>query len=314
MLNKYLREYSHDAMKEITVNQLRGKKVAIDVSIFLYQFKGDDALLENMFRMIRQFRQYNITPIYVFDGTPPDEKLEVLNERDATKKISLEKCQQLEKQLEDNILDVNERTNLLSKLQMEKKNCLRITNANIRNVKTLMNVMGVPYLEAEGEADELCVHLVKKKIAWACISEDMDMFVYGCPRVLRNYNLKKGTMTKYEMSDILKNLRMSQYQFREVCLLAGTDYNKSKFTIFSTMGLFYKYLRRKKGIYGFYEWLIYTKSITHDEKEILNKSKEMFIIHINQSISNNELTNKKILNSDLNKFMEKHEIKYLLNV
>ena len=315
MLNKYLREYSGDSIKEITMNQLRGKKIAIDVSIFLYQFKGDDALLENMFKMIEQFRYYQVTPIYVFDGTPPDEKLDVLNERDTTKKFAKDKCDAIERELnENNNLSDDQRKELTVKLKNEKKKCLRITNANIRHVKALMNVMGVPYLEAEGEADELCVYLVKKKIAWACMSEDMDMFVYGCQRVLRNYNLEKGTMLQYVMIDILKNLRMTQHEFKEVCLLAGTDYNKSRFTIFTTMGLFYKYLRRKKGVMGFYDWLIYTKTITPDYKETLNKSKQMFILNTSQEIQQKDLVNKKILMSELNEFMDKHEIKYLINV
>ena len=52
MLNKYLREYASDAIKEITLNDLRNKKIAIDISIFLYQFKGTDALLVNIYQMI----------------------------------------------------------------------------------------------------------------------------------------------------------------------------------------------------------------------------------------------------------------------
>ena len=310
MLNKYLREYSCDAIKEITMNQLRGKKIAIDVSIFLYQFKGDNALLENMYRMIEQFRNYQVTPIYVFDGTPPDEKFDVLCQRDNNKKFAKDNCDAIENELKNNstLSDV-ERNELSIKLNIERKKCLRITNSNIRHVKELMTVMGVSYLEASGEADELCVYLVKKKLAWACMSEDMDMFVYGCQRVLRGYNLEKGTMLQYVMVDILKNLRMTQHEFKEVCLLAGTDYNKSRFTIFTTMGLFYKYLRRKKGTMGFYDWLIYTKTITYEYKEVLNRLKDMFQINTIYNIYPKDLVNNKILMEEVNDFMDKHEIK-----
>ena len=40
--------------------------------------------------------------------------------------------------------------------------------------------MGVSFIDASGEADELCVQLVVKQIAWGCMSEDMDMVVHGC--------------------------------------------------------------------------------------------------------------------------------------
>ena len=39
------------------------------------------------------------------------------------------------------------------------------------------------YYTAINEADELCASMVINGFAWACLSEDMDMFVYGCTRV-----------------------------------------------------------------------------------------------------------------------------------
>jgi len=313
MLNRYLREYSPDAIKEITLNELKGRKIAIDISIFLYKFKGDNMLFENMYKMIQLFRTYYVTPIFVFDGKPPDEKLDVLSERDSIKKIAKAKCESIEKELNENTeLSEEERSRLIDALKREQKNCLRITNANIRDVKNLITLMGVSYLEADGEADELCVLLVKKKIAWACMSDDMDMFVYGCQRVLRSFDLKKGTMMLYTMTDILKNLKMNLYEFRQVCLLSGTDYNKTNFTIFSTMGMFYKYLKRRKPNTSFYDWLIYIKTIDTEYKEVLDKTCDMFILDNTYIIVNHQLTNKKIVESELKIFMDNHSINYLL--
>lgn len=315
MLNKYLKEYSSNAIKEITLNGMKGKKIAIDISIFLYQFKGVNALLENFYKMIMLFREYQIVPIFVFDGTPPDEKIEILNKRDETKKIAQKKCESLEQKLESEaFLDEDERKELECKLKEEQKKCIRITNANIRDVKGLMNILGVSFIEAKGEADELCVHLVKKKQAWACMTEDMDMFVYGCLRVIRCFNLEKGTALLYSTVDILKNLKMSQSEFRDVCLLAGTDYNKSRFNIFSTMGLFYKYLRKRRGHISFYDWLIYTKTITQDYKECLQTSGKMFLVNSYGNLEMPQFTNRKIMKSEVNTYMEKHDINYLSNL
>ena len=117
-------------------------------------------------------------------------------------------------------------------LKNEKKKCIRITNADIRNVKDLIKVMGGNYMEAVGEADELCAYLVAKNHVYRCMSEDMDMFVYGCQRVLRNFSLNKTTCTLYSLRDILNDLNMTHYEFKSVCMLSGTDYNHSRFTIF----------------------------------------------------------------------------------
>jgi len=303
MLNKYLIEYSGSSMKHRTLFELKGKKIAIDVSIFLYQFKGKGALIENMKEMISQFQQYKITPIYVFDGTPPEEKIDVLNQRDIYKKVSKEKCISIVETLNtNNDLSEIDRSALIDKLNAERKKCLRITNANIRDVKKLMTIMGAPYIDAEGEADELCVYLVRKNIAWACLTQDMDMFVYGCSRVLRNYNMEKGTFNLYTMTSILDNLRMTQGEFTEICSFCS-DYYKTKFTIFSAMGLFYKYLKKKRGIISFYDWLIYTKVITHEARDQLNAVKNMFLININQTIKETCLVNTRCIKSELETFM-----------
>ena len=314
MLNRYLKEFSADALKNMTMNDLKGRKIAIDISIFLYQFKGSNKLLENMYKMIMLFRDYHVTPVFVFDGAPPDEKLNILEERDAGKKRAKEKCQILENQLQNNSeLNDYQRKELEEKLSLEKKKCLHITNANIRDVKTLIDVLGVTYLEADGEADDLCAMLVKKKLVWACMTEDMDMFVYGVPRVLRNFDLEKGTMTLYSMYDILSNLKMTQAEFRDICLLSGTDYNRSRFTVYTSMGLFYKFLKKKKGLMGFYDWLIFTKIINLDEKATLLASRSMFTRNIIYNL-NEKLTNKRVLKDEMHDYLEKNNLNYLINV
>lgn len=314
MLNRYLREFSAGALKKMTMNDLNGRKIAIDISIFLYQFKGNGELLESMYKMIMLFRDYHVTPVFVFDGAPPDEKLEILEERDAGKKKAKEKCDYLESELQNNNeLNEDERKQLEEKLSVEKKKCLHITNANIRDVKALIDVMGVTYLEADGEADDLCAMLVKKKLVWACMTEDMDMFVYGVPRVLRNFDLEKGTMTLYSMYDILNNLKMTQSEFRDICLLSGTDYNKSRFTVYTSMGFFYKFLKKKKGLMGFYDWLVFTKIINSDEKATLVASRSMFTKNITYEL-NEKLTNKRVLKDEMQSYLDKNNLNYLINV
>jgi hypothetical protein len=83
----------------------------------------------------------------------------------------------------------------------------------------------VQYIEAIGESDELCVHYVKTKKAWGCLSDDMDMFVYGCNRVLREFSLHNNTVFMYSLSEILYDLKMTAKSFRDILVLSGTDYN-----------------------------------------------------------------------------------------
>ena len=93
------------------------------------------------------------------------------------------------------------------------------------NVKNLIRAYGATYYDAIGEADELCALLTVKDKVWACLSEDMDMFVYGCPRVIRYFSLLNHTAVLYDLNGILTSLGISQKELREICILSGTDYN-----------------------------------------------------------------------------------------
>lgn len=74
-LNKFLREnVSKHAIKCIPIRELSGKKIAIDISIYMFKFLGDNSLVESMYIMLALFRHHQITPIFVFDGKPPAEK------------------------------------------------------------------------------------------------------------------------------------------------------------------------------------------------------------------------------------------------
>jgi len=135
-----------------------------------------------------------------------------------------------------------------------------------------MDAFGVSYIEAEGEADELCARLVQKKFAYACLSEDMDMFVYGCPRVLRYLSLINETVILYSLDKILKDLKLSFEEFKEICILSGTDYNiitNNNMNLYKTLNYFKQY-KNSNSDYDFYTWLDNTSNYINNIYELYN--------------------------------------------
>ena len=59
----------------------------------------------------------------------------------------------------------------------------------LQNVKDLITSMGFKHIEAQGEADKLCAALVRKNKVYGVLTEDMDLFAYGCPVVFRYISL-----------------------------------------------------------------------------------------------------------------------------
>ena len=80
-LNSFIRLNCPKSIKCISVSELSGKKIAIDISIYLYKYEGDGTLIENMYLLMAIMRFYNIIPIFIFDGKPPTEKKELLQKR-----------------------------------------------------------------------------------------------------------------------------------------------------------------------------------------------------------------------------------------
>lgn len=257
-LNRFLKDNCPESIKCVSMGELSGKKIAIDVSIYLYKYVGDDCLIENIYLMISIFRHYNIVPVFIFDGKPPAEKKELLKQRKEDKKGAENEYNRLKQCLTSSI-DDSDRQEIITNMDALKKQFVYVNKTHIEIVKELITSCGVSYYVAPGEADELCALLVIKKKVWACLSEDMDMFVYGCPRVLRYFSLLNHTAVLYNMKYILQELGVTQKEFREMCVLSGTDYNitndcENGPTLQKTTKLFKKYKKSKETI-EFYEWI-----------------------------------------------------------
>jgi len=265
-LNKYFREEckNSDAIKIISMSQLSGKKIAVDISIYLYKFASEDTLIENIYLMLAIFRHYNIIPIFVFDGPAPAEKKELLLQRLAEKKAAEKEFNKLKTNLDyDSNMDEDEKHEIINKMDILKKKFVYISKNQIEDVKSLITNYGMTYCDAPSEADELCAMLVIKGIVWGCLSEDMDMFVYGCPRVLRYLSLMNHTFVLYDTKKILNKLEMNQNELRDICVISGTDYNSNnQANLYTTMKYFKKYKKIlktpecKTENIGFYNWLL----------------------------------------------------------
>ena len=227
--NNYLRKScSKGSIKKVDLCTLNGKTVVIDTSIYMYKFLGEDALIENMYLLISIFRNYKITPVFVFDGKPPSEKMDTLMERVKCKNQAEEEYKELEQQFQSTNLTKEEKIQLSRNMSDLKRQFVRIKPRHLIEIKELMNAFGVKYIEAESEADTLCAKLCLAGFAQACLSDDMDMFVYGIPIVLRHLSLFNHTVVMYDYSRILDDLDINRNDFKDILLLSKNDYNSTQ--------------------------------------------------------------------------------------
>ncbi len=220
-LFKFLSE-QNDIIKEIDISHYYGKKIAIDISILIYQFiitirnSGTDLVNEKghitshilgLFNKTIYFLEKGIIPVYVFDGKPPLLKQKVLEYRKNKKKYALNKLKYA--------------TNDLDKLKYFKRSVI-ITKEQISQCKELLDLMGIPYINAIEEADSELASLCKNNLVYAVLTEDLDILTFGSHKIIKG--LYNTHAIELDLFNILNKLNLTHNQFIELCILFGCDY------------------------------------------------------------------------------------------
>ena len=291
------------------LSSLKNKTIVIDTSIYLYKYTAQNGLFENFYTMISLFREYEIIPIFVFDGKPPPEKYELLRARKIEKQDAEQQYKILQLQLEsdkDNITP-EQKKEFQNELDLLKTRFIRIRYSDIMMVKRLMNAYGVTFYDACGEADQVCAAMVLSGKAWACMSDDMDMLVYGCSHVIRHFSIANKNVLVYHIDPILSDLKMDMETFRKVAVLSGTDYNIDLQTsLVKTMKWYEEYIGQEhKEAIDFYSWLLKTTKYIKDYDKLLSTI-ELF--HLDSSVFDEiarlgNITYKEYDNEELHKIM-----------
>lgn len=221
-LNSFIKKHSQNGIKDITISDLQNRTIAIDTSIFMYKFMYSHRFIDNFIQQLFHLKSFNIKPIYIFDGKPPDEKKEVLDSRKESKIKISNKILELEEK-RSKLVDSNEIENINKEIQNIRRKQIIVTKNDVLNLKKVFDILNVDYIQANCEADLLCCELYKNNKVYACLSNDMDFLPSGAGRLLRNYNLSNN-LQLYDLQTILQDLELTYEQFVDFCILCGCDY------------------------------------------------------------------------------------------
>ena len=88
--------------------------------------------------------------------------------------------------------------NQKKELERLKRSMIRITKEDVNLVKSLLDSYGICH-DSNSEADILCASLVIKKKVFGVLTEDMDLFAYGSPIILRYISLSQHSCILYNL-------------------------------------------------------------------------------------------------------------------
>jgi len=222
-LLKFLSEYEN-ILIEKEFSSFSGKKIAIDISILIYQMviairnSGSDLINDKgeitshilgLFNKTLKFLEKGIIPIYVFDGKPPLIKHKLLETRKLIKQKALDK--------------LSEANSELDKIKYLKRS-VTINKEQIEQCRELLKLMGIPFINAPEEADSELAYLCKNNLVYAVLTEDMDILTFGSPKIIRNLISDKKKPVEIDLNNILHTLNLNYDQFIDLCILFGCDY------------------------------------------------------------------------------------------
>lgn len=306
-LTTIIRHNAPNGINKIHLSEYRGKIIAIDTSIYLYKYIYNGNCLDGFVKQILRLFRNKIIPLYVFDGKPPEEKKEILNDRKQKRDQLILKKEELEEileKIENNKKDISiikqtlsndiieepldteiSKESLYTEMSKEEieteikkinKRIIKVSYINIENCKKLFNLFGVPYIVSDGEAEDLCSQLCSNGYVHGCMSEDTDILANGGLLFLRDFNSNNDYIIEYNLNKILNDLKITYNQFIDMCILCGCDYT-SKIGKIGPINA-YKYIIEYKNIESIIlniQTGIIKKGIIPDTFDY-NKARELF--------------------------------------
>lgn len=144
-----------------------------------------EAVLVKTLSMIEK----GIFPVWVFDGPPPRLKGDTLMVRSTREK--------------------------------SKKSYVSIKAQEIKEIISLLEAMGIPYIIAPGEAEAQCAALNLMGLVQIVITNDIDAILFGCKTMVK-YN---GTdISGIDTTSVLNSLKLTQLQLIQLSCIVGNDY------------------------------------------------------------------------------------------
>ena len=118
-LTGWIKWAAEPSIKEPNWAQWKGKKIGVDILGFLYKAKAQHySPILYLGRLIAAFKKYDIIPVPIFDGKPPDEKREALKMRSELRIRSDTLKVELKKDLDSSTLSETQRLIAESELRV----------------------------------------------------------------------------------------------------------------------------------------------------------------------------------------------------
>ncbi|HJJ47153.1 MAG TPA: flap endonuclease-1 [Methanocorpusculum sp.] len=165
----------------------------------------------------------NITPVYIFDGKPPEFKMKTLEHRQEIREHAKEKY--------DRAIEEGDEESARRYAMASSK-----VDAYVKDsAKELLTALGIAWIQAPSEGEAQASFMSRNGDVTYAVSQDYDSLLFGCKTLVRNITISgkrkiRGRVInlypeRLELSRVLETIELSREELIQVALLIGTDYN-----------------------------------------------------------------------------------------
>jgi flap endonuclease-1 len=231
--------------EKIQLEDMAGWKLAVDGYNTLYQFlaiiRGMDgghlkdsqgrvtSHISGLFYRSINLLELGIKPVYVFDGKPPELKMEEIRRRSEQRR-----------EAKDQYLRALQAGDMVqARKYAEASTVLR--RDMVTDAKELLEAMGIPWVDAPSEGEAQASTMAIEGTVRAVASQDYDSVVFGAPMLVRNVTISgkrrlpsKGIVInvvpeRITLSSVLAATGLTREQLVDFAILLGTDFNPDGF-------------------------------------------------------------------------------------
>ncbi|XP_056670799.1 flap endonuclease GEN homolog 1 [Monodelphis domestica] len=190
------------------LRSLQGKTLAVDLSVWVCEaltvrkMAGTVARphLRNLFFRISSLTRMGVKLLFVMEGDAPGLKADVMSKRNEARYGPPQ-----------------------SRAHRPTRSSFR---AILKECLDMLACLGIPWVQAAGEAEAMCAYLDAHGYVDGCLTNDGDAFLYGAQTVYRNFtlNAKDPHVDCYTMASITSELGLDRDSLIGLAVLLGCDY------------------------------------------------------------------------------------------
>lgn len=229
--------------RQLSLEELRGRTLAVDANNTLYQFLAlirmrdgrpftdsgghiTSHLIGLLMRTTRLVADFDIRPVFVFDGKPPELKKATLDERGGYR-------ERARREWEAAVARRDYSSAWSKAVTMNS-----LTRPMQEDAKKVLSLLGIPHVDAPQEGEAQAAYMAMRGSVWAANSRDYDSVLFGSPRLVRYVTISgqeflpsKGTSRPLtpeliELDKLLRELKVTREQLVDLAIMVGTDFNE----------------------------------------------------------------------------------------